>query len=59
MLLKKLFNLPSFDSSDGQLADILLVTDGKPPTRRMGGSALEWLMIVGKALLLNIKYTSR
>ena len=59
MLLKTLFNLPSFDFSDGQPADILLVIDGKPSIRRMGGSVLEWLMIVGKALLLNFIYTSR
>ena len=59
MLLKILFNLPSFDSSDGQPADILLVIDGKQSVRRMGGSNLEWLMIVGTALLLNFIYTSR
>ena len=54
-----LFNLPSFDSSDCQPADILLVIDGKPFIRRMGGSVLKWLMIVGKALLLNFICTSR
>ena len=59
MLLKILFNLPSLDSSDGQPADILLAIDGKQSIRRMGGSNLEWLMIVGKALLLNFIYTSR